>query len=99
MKKLVVVHCPLCKGTLEFNRDNGRIERHWAAGQKQEAPDLLSTAEQAARKAAEDVDMAGLTRRAQEKSAGLESAFEDAARKAREAVERGEKPENPFDLD
>ena len=99
MKKLVTTRCPCCKATLEFNRENGRIERHWAAGEKQEARDLFDVADEAARKAAEDVDMGALTRKSREKSEGLDDVFKRAAEKAKEAFDRGEKPENPFDLD
>lgn len=99
MKRIVQNQCPHCKATLEFNRDSGQIDRFWAPGQKQEAPDLLSKAEEAAAKAAADVDMAGLARKSSEKSAGLDDVFRDAAKKAKEAIDRGEKPENPFDLE
>ena len=99
MRKIVTTKCPVCKARLEFNRDSGRIDRHWAAGESQETPDLLAKAEEAARKAEEDVDMAGLARDAEERKAGLEDAFRDAAKKAKEAVDRGEKPENPFDFE
>ena len=99
MRKIITVKCPCCKATLELNRDNGRIERYWEAGASKETPDLLSKAEEAARKANEDVDMAELTRASEQKSAGLEDAFKKAAQKAKEAIDRGEKPENPFDFD
>jgi hypothetical protein len=99
MKKIVTTHCPCCKAVLEFNRDSGQIERHWAAGEKREAADLLSKATEAAAKAAQDVDMAGLARKSAEKAAGLDDAFRKAAEKAKEAIDRGERPENPMDLD
>jgi hypothetical protein len=97
LKKLVTLKCPCCKATLEFNREQGIIERSWAAGATQEAPDLLSVADEAARKAAEDVDMGALAKKARAKSEGLDDAFRKAAEKAKEAIDRGEKPENPFD--
>lgn len=99
MRKIVTTKCPVCRARLEFNRDTGRIDRHWAAGESQETPDLLAKAEETARKAGEDVDMAELTRAAEEKTAGLDDAFRDAARKAKEAIDRGEKPDNPFDFE
>ena len=99
MKKIIRTRCPCCKATLEFNRDAGRIERHWAAGEGQEAADLLDVAEETVRKANEDVDMAAMARATEQKRAGLDDAFKDAAKKAKEAIERGEKPENPFDYE
>jgi hypothetical protein len=97
MKRIVTLRCPCCKATLEFNREQGTIERYWASGANQEAPDLLSVADEAARKAAEDVDMGALAEKAKAKSEGLDDAFRKAAERAKEAIDRGEKPENPFD--
>jgi hypothetical protein len=37
MPKRIMIHCPLCKGTLEFNLDTLKVERHWA-GRPEGAP-------------------------------------------------------------
>lgn len=97
--KIVTAACPCCGARLEFNRESGRIERHWAKGATQEAPDLEARAVEAAKKAGEDVDVQELMRRGQKSDDEIERTFREASKKAKEAIDRGEKPENPLDSD
>lgn len=99
MAKIVKATCPCCGAALEFNRDNGRIERHWAKGAAHDAPDLEKRALEAAQKAGQDVDVQELMRLGHKSDDEVERRFREASQKAKEAIDRGEKPVNPLDDD
>ncbi|MBI3272931.1 MAG: hypothetical protein HYZ53_28340 [Planctomycetes bacterium] len=101
MKKTLLVKCPLCGGTMEVSAESGKVVQHWtqaaSTGGKDLGTQLEKVRERQRRLAA--TDEGEIARRLEESKKKGESAFDERVRKARKAIDDGERPENPMDLD
>jgi hypothetical protein len=100
MKYLWTITCPECGGTLEVDNRTGNVLRHWAKGSSApETADLMGKLQQTAERARADADVSSLISKVEEKKKRVEEKFGDAVKRAKEALDRGERPEHPLDLD
>jgi hypothetical protein len=84
MPKRILIQCPRCHGTLEFNLDMGKVERHWekrpdGAGA---GADFDALIDRAKRRSAEDLP--DITRTLEEQQRRRDVEFERAKRKLKE---------------
>ncbi|MBI5367895.1 MAG: hypothetical protein HZA54_12720 [Planctomycetes bacterium] len=102
MKKTLLVHCPLCAGTLEVDAASGKVTQHWRAEAAAGGGDVFArkaaAVKERERRAAE-TDAASIARRLEEDRERRVSAFDDKVKRAKKAIDEGERPTNPLDLD
>lgn len=98
--RTVYVTCPMCKGMLEVNAENGKVVRHFEARDKTRSGDALAEAVEAARssaarteekfKAAQETEKHKLKR--------IEETFREKKKEVEESGDTG-RPVRPIDLD
>jgi hypothetical protein len=80
MPKRITIRCPQCQGTLEFNLDTLKVERHWAGKADGGAPeDFGALVERVSKRAGEGLPDIG--RMLEEQQRRRDAAFEDAKKK------------------
>ncbi len=90
MPKRVTIRCPLCHGTIEYNLDTLKVERHWAGRAEGAAEDFGSLIERTARRAQEGLP--DINRLLEEQQRRRDEVFEEAKRKMQEEKESGGAP-------
>jgi hypothetical protein len=91
MPKRVMIRCPQCKGTIEFNLDTLKVERHWAGKAEGAAhEDFGALIEKAAKRAGQGLpDIAAAL---EEQQRRRDEEFERAKRKLQEEDASGAPP-------
>jgi adenine-specific DNA methylase len=99
-ERTVYVTCPMCKGMLEVNTENGKVIRHFEARDRTQSGDALAEAVQAAKcsaalteekfKAAQEKEKHKLKR--------LEETFREKKKEVEESGDTGRQI-RPIDLD
>ncbi len=98
--RTVYVTCPMCKGMLEVNTEDGKVVRHFEAKEKGQSGDALADAVQAARSSAALTEEKFKAAREQEKHKmeRIEKAFRDKKKEVEDSGDTG-RPIRPIDLD
>lgn len=99
-ERTVYVTCPMCKGMLEVNTENGKVVRHFEARDKSQAGDTLAEAVAAAKSSTARTEEK--FKIAQEQERHKLKRLEETFREKKKAVEESgdtERPVRPIDLD
>ena len=97
--RTVLVACPICKGTLEVNAENGKVLRHFPYKKKSEDHDQLAEALEEVKKGTEKAEEKFKSTREKEKYK-LDRLEKEFHKKKREVEESGdtERPIRDIDL-